>query len=188
MPRSHAVDSALQQAVKRLDIVRRRVNSFAAKEMKADQYEVAQKWMEMGRSVADFTQRLEAFAEEWKRLVKATRIVARARSASDAGKPAPGPTRRRTPIWKFSEPALKALAARGGSASLPEILEDLGQDPSVALTDRDRAESSGIPLWHKAVKQAYKQCQREGWIEKRRDGVWKITPAGGALGQVGRSS
>lgn len=79
IPRSHTVDSALQQVVKRLDTVRKRINSSAAKEMKADHYEVAQKWMEMGRSVADFTERVVAFAEEWKRLVKATRIVARAR-------------------------------------------------------------------------------------------------------------
>ncbi len=157
--------------------------------MKADRYEVAQKWMEMGRSVADFTQRLETFADEWKRLVKATRIVARARSANESGKPAAGPATRRTPIWKSSEPALRALAARGGSASLPEILEDLGRDPSLALTERDRAESPqhGVPGWHQAVKQAYKHCQREGWIERRRDGVWKITPEGRALGQLRRS-
>jgi hypothetical protein len=183
------VDSALQKAVNRLDAVRKRVNSSAAKEMRADHYEAAQKWMEMGRSVADFTQRLEAFAEEWKRVVRATRIAAQARSGNEADRPAAVATTKRTPIWKFSEPALRALAARGGTASLPEILEDLGRESSLALTDRDRAESPphGAPRWHKAVNQAYKHCQREGWIERRRDGLWKITPSGEALGQPKRS-
>jgi hypothetical protein len=81
--------------------------------MKADNYEAAQKWMEMGRSVTDFAQRLGAFAEEWKRLVRATRIVARAHAGNEAGKPAGTTTTKRTPVWKFCEPALRVLGARG---------------------------------------------------------------------------
>ena len=80
IPTSHLVDSGLGNVTKRLEKVRKRINASAAKEMKADHYEEAKKWMEMGGSVADFAQRLDAFAEEWKRLVKATRIVARADS------------------------------------------------------------------------------------------------------------
>ena len=190
IPNSHTVDSALQGVVKRLETVRKRINSSAAKEMKADHYELAQNWMETGRSVADFAQRLEAFAEEWKRLVKATRIVARAHAGSEAGNRAVGSSTapKRTPIWKFCEPALRALAARGGAATLRDLVEDLGRDDSVTLTNLDRATSSsrGVPRWHKSVEQAYKQCQRVGWIEKRRDGMWKITPKGAVV--AGESS
>jgi hypothetical protein len=187
IPNFHTVDSALEGAVKRLGTVRKRINSSAAREMRADHYDVAQKWMEMGRSVTDFAQRLGAFAEEWKRLVKATRIVARAHAGNEAAKPVARATTRRTPVWKFCEPALRALGARGGVASLPELVQDLGRDPSLTLTDFDRATSSprGAPRWHKAVEQAYRQCQREGWIEKRSDGMWKITPKGAAV--VGES-
>lgn len=168
----------------------KRINSSAAREMKADHYGVAEKWMEMGRSVTDFAQRLEAFSEEWKRLVKATRIVARAHAGGKADKPAARAMTRRTPIWKFCEPALRALAARGGASTLPELVEELGRDPSLVLTDFDRVTSSprGAPRWHKAVEQAYRHCQREGWIEKRRDGMWKITPEGAGVVDESRGS
>jgi Mrr N-terminal domain len=183
IPSSHAIDSALRRVVKRLRTLRKRINTSAAKEMKADDYEGAQKWMEMGRSVADYADRMEAFAEEWKRLVKATRIVARSHVGKEPGKPAATAKAKRTPMWKYCEPALKALAARGGAASLTELLEDLGRDFAQTLTDFDRATSSsrGFPRWHKAVKQAYHHCQREGWIERRKDGMWNITPKGAAL-------
>ena len=151
--------------------------------MKADDYEAAQKWMEMGRSVADFADRLDAFVAEWKRLVKATRIMARSNTGKNAGGPAVTIATKRTPVWKFCEPALRVLAARGGTSSLPDILDDLGKDVTLTLTEADTLTSSarGIPRWHKTVKQAYRDCQREGWIEKRRDGLWKITAKGASL-------
>ena len=119
--------------------------------MKADRYAVAQKWMEMGRSVTDFAQRLDAFGEEWKRLVRAARMVARAHGENEAGKVARATTRR-TPVWRFYEPALRALAARGCAASLAELVEDLGRDASMTLTDFDRGISSAgrapcLPDW-----------------------------------------
>jgi hypothetical protein len=151
--------------------------------MKADHYEAAQKWMEMGRSVADFAERLETFAEEWKRLVKATRIVARAQMGKEPSRLTATVAAKRTPVWKYCEPALRALAARGGATPLADLLDDLSRDFAQTLTDFDRATSSsrGLPRWHKAVKQAYRHCQREGWIEKRHDEIWKITPKGAAV-------
>ncbi len=86
IPSSQAVDSALQTVAKRLGSARKKINVLAAKEMKADQYESAQKWMEMGRSVADFARRFEAFSKEWKRVVKATRIVASVHDENESGK------------------------------------------------------------------------------------------------------
>ena len=133
IPSSHVVDSALGTVSKRLEKVRTRINASAAKEMKADHYEEAKKWMEMGSSVADFAQRLDAFAEEWKRLVKAARIVARADSGENQiAKTAAPSSAKRTPIWRLCEQALRALSARGGAASLAEVVEDLGRDSFVA--------------------------------------------------------
>jgi hypothetical protein len=183
IPNSQAVDSALRRVVKRLTTVRKRINASAAKEMKADHYEGAQKWMEMGRSVADFAERLETFAEEWKRLVKATRIVAGAHAGKEPSKLTATVSAKRTPLWMYCEPALRAVAARGGTVSLAELLEDLGRDFAQTLTDFDRAASSsrGVLRWHKTIGQAYRHCQREGWIEKRRDEIWKITPKGASV-------
>lgn len=184
IPNADSVNSAFRRVVKQLGTVRKRINASAAKEMKADDYELAQKWMEMGRSVADFAGRLDAFVAEWRRLVKATRIVARSQSANDPVGSTVTTATKQTPVWKFCEPALRALVARGGSASLHEIVDDLGRDSALMLNGADKVTLSarGIPRWHKTIKQAYRHCQREGWIERRGDGIWKITPKGASLG------
>ena len=78
IPNSHAISSAFHRLEKRLNNARKKVNAAAAKEMKADDYETAQKWMEVGRSLADFAERVAAFTQEWKRFVKATTIAAKA--------------------------------------------------------------------------------------------------------------
>src|ERR1017187_8333001 len=78
IPNSSAIDSGFRSLEKRLVVARKKINASAATEMKADEYETAKEWMSEGRYVADFTERVAAFADEWKRLVKATRITARA--------------------------------------------------------------------------------------------------------------
>lgn len=149
--------------------------------MKSGEYAVAQKWMEVGQAVGDFAQRASTFAQEWKYLVKATRVAARAQlsTTSTAGRI---PKSERTPVWKFCAPALKILMQKGGSANLDEIIVSLEESLNGILTESDRqpSKSRGIPRWHSTVQRAYRQCQKEGWIEKqkRRDGVWKITAKG----------
>ena len=189
IPSANAVDSGLRRVLKRLGAVRKVINASAAKEMKSDQYETAQMWMEMGRSVGDFAQRLDTFADEWQRLVRATRIMAQTHPETQGGKRITTHSAKRTPSWKFCAPALKALVAREGTASLPQLIEDLNRDLAAVLTTYDRSVPSGrsVPRWHGAIDQAYRQCQKETWIEKRRDGVWKITPKGIAVAGESKS-
>jgi len=54
---------------------------------------------------------------------------------------------------------------------------------SSALTEADRALAAqrGVPRWHLTLEKAYRHCQRKAWIEKRTDGVWKLTPKGQAI-------
>jgi hypothetical protein len=72
IPNSTTVDSAFRTVEKRLKQVRKKINTQAAKEMKGGDYGSAQKWMDIGRSVTDFAERVDAFGQEWKRLSKAT--------------------------------------------------------------------------------------------------------------------
>jgi Mrr N-terminal domain len=183
IPNSDSVDSAFRRVLKRLGTTRKRINMLAAKEMKADHYDLAEKWMEMGRSVSDFADRMEAFVAEWKRLVKATKIAARSQNHNGPTKLIAATGAKRTPTWKFCEPALRMVVARGGTATLLEIAEGLERDAALTLTDADKVMSSsgGTPRWHKTLRQSYRQCQREGWVEKHRDGVWRITPKGESM-------
>ena len=77
IPRSGVVNSAFRLLQNRLDGVQKGINAAAAREMKVGKYDDAQQWMGVGRSVAEFAQRVEAFEQEWKRLVKTARLVVR---------------------------------------------------------------------------------------------------------------
>lgn len=180
IPKPDVVGSSFRALAGRLGKVRKKINAEAAKEMKAGQYEAAQKWMEVGRSLADFAQRVDAFAQEWKTLVRTTRLAARANEPPRPGNGVKTSGPKRTPAWKFCKPALKALVAHGGRATMDELAADLATNlaPTLGEPDLQVVPAKGMPRWQIALAQAYRQCQREGWIEKRRDGLWKITAAG----------
>lgn len=188
IPNSSAVDSTFRSLEKRLAVARKKINAAAAAQMKADEYETAQEWMSVGRSVADFSERVTAFADEWKRLVKATRITARANHDRSGGelKHAAGP--KHTPVWRFCVPALQAVVERGGTADMGQVVADLERSLAAGLTEKDRTVDSkrGDPKWHSSVRRSYRQSQREGWIEKTRDGLWKITQRGRIVAAEGQ--
>jgi hypothetical protein len=181
VPKSSGVESAFRRLVKKLNTCQKQINSSAAGDMKSGNYESAQKWIEVGRSVSDFTGRTTAFASEWKRLVKTTRII-EANNRPDQTSTGSTGKSTRTPTWRFCAPSLKALDALGGTATLDEIIGALQDNLAGTLTESDLklAKARGIPRWHIAVQRCYRQCQKEGWIEKptRRDRSWKITSKG----------
>ena len=183
IPNAKVIDTGFRSLAKRLDGVQRRINARAARCMRAGEYDAVQRWMDIGKSVADFAGRVDAFAGEWKRLVKATRIAA-------VGKTKPRITIRVVPSRKkataasrFYEPAMKALANRGGEATSEQLLQDLETALAADLSEADCKilPRRGIPKWQATVGSVYRDCIREGWIEKRRDKVWKITERGRQL-------
>jgi len=181
IPNSNAVNTAFRSLEKRLLIARKKINVAAAAQMKENEYDAAKSWMEVGSSVADFAERVAAFSEEWKRLVKATRIAVHAdKNHTSGGKTGPATGPKRTPAWKFCVPALKAVVSRGGVADMTQVLTDLDVALAASLTEKDRSRDvkRDSPKWHSAVQRAYRQSQREGWVEKNRDGLWKVTQRG----------
>ena len=182
IPNAGTVDSVFRALARRLKQVRKEINTQATRKMKAGDYGLAQRWIDVGRSVADFGERGEAFRQEWKQLTRAVHVA----NASVGVQTPPRAVRKgssTTPAWKFCTAALEALVSRGGSASQEEVLLDLERSMASDLTEKDRQYKPprNAPLWHGAVKKAYKQCQREGWTEKRTGGEWKITPRGRAV-------
>ena len=183
IPNAAAVNSAFRTVEKRLEQVRKKINGQAARQMKGGEYSSTQKWIDIGRSVADFADRVDAFGQEWKRLAKAAQIVNRVVEKQVPVKVTAGRESSKTPAWKFCTPALQAILSIGGDARHEEVLQELERSMISVLVDKDYQSKGpgGAPLWHTAVKRAYRQCQREGWIEKRSGGVWKITPKGQAI-------
>ena len=188
IPNSKAVESAFRTLEKKIATSRKKINIAAAKATKADDYEIAKEWMAVGSSLGDFAARVTAFSTEWKRVVRAAKITSRAdRPVGTASK---ATTRsKQTPVWKFCTPALKAILSRGGTAEMSQVLADLQANLATDLTDRDTSidVTRGTPKWHRTVRRAYRQSQREGWIEKRRDGIWKLTAKGKITASGGAS-
>jgi DNA-binding transcriptional regulator YhcF (GntR family) len=142
-----------------------------------------EKRSDIGRSVADFSDRVDAFGQEWKRLAKAAQIANSVAKKQVPVKVTSGRGKSKTPAWKFCTPALQAILSIGGDAKHEAVLHELESSMMSVLVDKDYQAKGpgGVPLWHTAVKRAYRQCQREGWIEKRSGGVWRITPKGRAI-------
>lgn len=182
VPSSSSVSTSFRKLLKRLEGVRKKINNSAAHETKAGNYEGARDWMEVGRSVTDFRDRAEAFTQEWKTLVKGIRTQNKGKS-EHPGLVGSGPGKKRPFAWRFCVPILKFLATRGGGATSDEIAAHVEQNMGSQLTESDRKPSqrSGLPKWQSGLRKAYKQYQREGWIERRRDGLWKITTKGTAI-------
>ncbi len=183
IPNAKRIDTAFRTLAKRFEGVQRSINASAARSMRAGEYDIVRRWMDIGKNVEDFAGRVDAFAEEWKRLVKATRIAA-------AGKAKPPSTIRvvpsrskATPASRFYEPAMKAIANRGGEATSEQLLQELEKSLSTELSDADRKILSrrGIPKWQATVRSVYRDCIREGWIDNRADKVWKLTEKGRQL-------
>lgn len=147
--------------------------------MKAEEYDAARKWMDIGQMVGEFSARVDVFAKEWEQLLDSARAAVGEGSGGDSERPGKRGSKR-TPAWKFRGPALQALLNRGGTASHTDIVSDLRDSMASGFTETDQAvmPARGTPLWHDAVRRVYRQCQREGWIERRRDDVWKLTSKG----------
>jgi hypothetical protein len=185
IPNSSSVSFGFQKLLKRLDAVRKKINNAAARETKDGNYEVARNWMEVGRSVADFRDRAEAFSREWKALVKGIRNTNHEKSASKELTSRKATRGKRLFTWRFCMPILSFIVIRGGTATTEEIIAQVEQNLGSQLTEREKAMSpkTGGPKWHGGMKKAYKHYQREGWIEKRSDGLWKLTSKGKAIAE-----
>jgi len=184
---SHQVDGAFKKLMKRFESAQKKINGSAAKRMKMGQYEAATKWMEVGQAFDAFSNKIEAICQEWRDLLASSQKtleeveVRRIRPKKDDPPKAKAWKVRLLPK-QFYAPALKALVGRGGAASSDEMLGDLH---SYVLTKFPESElvvnvPFNFPPWQKTVGRIYKHLQRQGWIERRKDGQWKVTDKGRA--------
>lgn len=205
---SHQVDVALKKAVKRFEAAQKKVNSSAAKRMKMGQYEAATKWMEVGQTFEIFAKKIEVIQQEWRDLLASSQkslegVESRKTRAQKDGSPRTHPilpSEQRSEIarkaahkaWETKRSAagispkklyptlLKSLVKRGDAASSDELLGDLHSYILSEFPDSELAVNVpfNFPPWQKMVRKSYKYLQNQGWIERRKDGQWKITEKG----------
>ncbi len=151
--------------------------------MKSGDYETAQTWMAVGRALADFADRAEAYFAEWKTLVRTSRIgVASEERKTIAGVAAARrkETPERTPAWRFYQPALRAVLQNGGEATLQQVLVSLETELAGQLSARDLALSprGRGPKWQDTIRSVRRHCQREGWLDRTAKDTWRLTEKG----------
>src|SRR5437867_8416066 len=165
IPKAKVIDGSFRVLAKRLSSVQRSINTEAARCLRAGEYDAVQRWMEVGKTVADFAGRLDAFGQEWKRLVKATRLAAFRKSLTPTTIRASSTRKKATPASRFYEPAMKALASSGGEAISEQLLQNLEAGLAADLSEADlkTLPRRGIPVWHRTIESVYRDCVREGW-------------------------
>jgi hypothetical protein len=174
---ANQVEGAFKQLLNRFETAQKKINSSAAKRMKSGDYEAATEWMEVGRAFDAFSKKIVSLRGDWQELVASSQqTLEKAEGAAAEGRSKPRQARVRAP--QLYEPALKALARRGGTASSEEIASDLQAHVLSAFPDSDLAIDSSSPAWSKIVRKAYRHFQTENWIERRKDSQWRMTEKG----------
>jgi hypothetical protein len=144
--------------------------------MTAGRYDAAKGVMEIGSSLSDFIASVDSLSETWETFSTQANEKAQQMGLGTAATT----ESKRTSVRKLSIPALKAILAHGGNGEIPDILTAIESNHAPTLTEADRALAvkRGVPNWYLTLEKAYRYCQRKGWIEKRNDGVWKVTAEG----------
>lgn len=170
--RTNRVQSAFKTLGKRLSVVIRKVNAEAAGQMKAGRYDTAKGLMEIGRSFSDFAAKTHETSETWDKLATQATLA-----VTDLGIPTGTSANKATPPKALCIPALRVVLQRGGHAEMADVISELGNH-GIRWTEGDLAQSAGTLRWHLTLDKAYRRSQRLGWLEKRGDGIWKITDKG----------
>ncbi len=176
IPNPDTVKNALKSTDKRLKTVIRRVNIEAARYTRSGDYDGAEKWIQIAKSVMDYQSRLKAFADEWETIVKTSRLTTKGKIGLQKGTQE-SPV---TPMWQFYAPALKALEEEGGEAKIEDLVPIVGRIMKNELKPRDQkiTPKKGIASWQVKVLVLAPKLKREGWIIRDRNKVLKLTDKG----------
>lgn len=164
VPYARGVDEALKGVRTASQRALKGLNQAASQVMAKGDYAAAQALAAKGREIIEFQKEVEELRKRWRNLRKPT--PAGAKMAV-------------TPLWGFYEPLLKALGGLGGESQRAELETQVERlfGPSLQPGDREPA-AAGKERWRAMIERARKHMVREGWLENRKDGVWRLTTAG----------
>lgn len=170
LPGSREVDRAFAAVLKELKAALRGLNQQTAKTLERGDYSSAEEAVALGRSISEFSGRVDALRAEWRNLQRATR-------RNDIKE-------EQTPLWRYYQPILETLVVLDGDASREEL--EKGVEPRIRsiLKPGDEATNSrGLPRWRVMVRRAKRPMAREGFIEDSR-GRWRVTAKGRKAAQA----
>lgn len=172
IPGRAQVDRALKGASREVKNATKRVNQEAGKSMARGDYDGAQAYLELGKTVRDFQAQVDELRARWNAL----------RTTTPAGAPEGAEA---TPVWKLYAPILRILISNGGTTSWKAITDGLRSGAEFEPLPGDLQPQRGKPKWVHSAYRARGGLVKEGFIEKRGSLEWRITPAGRKAAESG---
>ena len=174
IPHSEIVKRSLKQVENKLNLVVKKINIEAANHTKRGDYDGAAQWINLAKSVMDYEKRLNAFINEWKTIVKTTKISIKDSNKEIKGEP------KRTPAWKYYMPILQALSDKGGQAYMKELIVGVEKRIKSELKKKDLEinKRKGLPRWQVTVGGLSSRLRKEGWVTISKDKKPFITNEG----------
>jgi hypothetical protein len=165
VPHSQQVNAAIRAVRAAIRRSLKGVNQRAAQRMSRGDYPAAEALVSKAREIQQFDVEIAELRPRWRQIVTG--------GSARAGK---NPT---TPVWKYYQHVLRAIAAAGGSLALTDIEEAVGKSMAGTFQPGDiSAGPRGKERWRVMVQRSRKHLVAEGWLEKRPAKVWRITEAG----------
>ena len=173
--RTNKVQSSFRVLQKRLSVVVKRINAEAAAQMKLGRYDSAKELMEVGRSFSQFYPKVNEISKDWDDLTAQT-----ISQLGDLGLTTAIRQVKVTSPNALCIPALVVALKRGGTAEMADVISGLDSAGAALWKDGDLVQTGGTLQWQLTLGKSYRLCQRRGFVEKRTDGIWKITEKGRA--------
>ncbi len=160
------------------------LNRQGAELIQAGSYTAVQELLEKANQMTAFRAKVSTLQKEWQTIFagavpKAAQARRPKRSRRAAARLARG---LRTPEAQFRAPILQALVAAGGSAPLGEVLDAIGKQMKLQLTDYDLQPVPSDPTivrWRNTAQWTRSAMVGEGLLSSESPrGIWEITPAG----------
>jgi hypothetical protein len=165
VPNSQQVSVAIRAARAAIRRSLKGVNQRAAQRMSRGDYQAAEALVAKAREIQQFDMEIAKLRPRWRQIATG--------GSGCTGKP---PT---TPVWKYYQHVLRAIAAAGGSLTLTDIEDAVGKSMIGTFQPGDiAAMPRGKERWRVMVQRSRKHLVAEGWLEKRPGKVWRITDAG----------
>lgn len=167
MPSDAQVSQALKTAEKRIEILVIKINRLAGTLLAKGDYAGSDALVKFARAVQEYRVEFSSVRSKWRDIIHpASQQVNHAKAET-------------LPLWEYYRPILKVLMDLGGEASFQDIMKAIKPSLSGFIKTGDmETMANGLPRWQVMIRRARKTMIKEGFLDSRQKGSWRITSAG----------
>ena len=172
------VSTSFEIVLEEIEVVADSLNQDGAGAFQKGDYDTAQSLIEIATRITDFRSKVRGLQKEWDNLFS-TRIPRKPSKRKRVSRLERG---LRTPEDAFRRPILEILADIGGSASVSQVLDRVGEKMKDILNDYDRKPLLSEPhtiRWRNNAQWCRNTMVQEGLLKADSPrGIWEISSKG----------